>query len=233
MLRYGKCMCALAALVCSPALALAGQPYPGTPGASYPSANPNQVVANQIAQTLSAGGGLDGHRVYVEYSDGIATLRGQVGNAQQQSRSIALTSQVAGVAQVNDQLQVLAPAASYYNTGVVQAQAMAPQSYGAPAVQAAPYALGQVAASPTPAATYASSPTAVNSVNYNLPNVPSYAWPSYAPYPNYASVTYPHQYSPTAWPYIGPFYPYPQVPLGWRKVKLEWDDGWWMLDFDD
>ena len=41
------------------------------------------------------------------------------------------------------------------------------------------------------------------------------------------------QYSPTAWPYIGPFYPYPQVPLGWRKVTLEWDDGWWFLDFKD
>jgi len=23
------------------------------------------------------------------------------------------------------------------------------------------------------------------------------------------------------------------VPLGWRKVTLEWDDGWWMLDFKD
>jgi hypothetical protein len=46
-------------------------------------------------------------------------------------------------------------------------------------------------------------------------------------------LTYPKQYSPTAWPYIGPFYPYPQVPLGWRKVTLEWDDGWWFLDFDD
>jgi hypothetical protein len=44
-------------------------------------------------------------------------------------------------------------------------------------------------------------------------------------------LTYPTQYSPSAWPYIGPFYPYPQVPLGWRKVTLEWDDGWWFLDF--
>ena len=34
-------------------------------------------------------------------------------------------------------------------------------------------------------------------------------------------------------PSIGPFYPYPQVPLGWRKVALEWDDGWWYLDFHD
>ncbi len=68
---------------------------------------------------------------------------------------------------------------------------------------------------------------------YDQPRMPNYAWPSYAPYPNYAAVTYPKQYSPTAWPYIGPFYPYPQVPLGWRKVTLEWDNGWWMLDFKD
>jgi hypothetical protein len=66
---------------------------------------------------------------------------------------------------------------------------------------------------------------------YDSPQMPGYAWPSYATYPNYGAVTYPQQYSATAWPYIGPFYPYPQVPLGWRKVMLEWDDGWWFLDF--
>ena len=70
-------------------------------------------------------------------------------------------------------------------------------------------------------------------VRYDHPAMPAYAWPSYSAYPNYAAVTYPKQYSPTAWPYIGPFYPYPQVPLGWRKVSLEWDDGWWWLDFKD
>jgi len=69
--------------------------------------------------------------------------------------------------------------------------------------------------------------------HYDSPSMPGYAWPSYAAYPNYAAVTYPKQYSPTAWPYIGPFYPYPQVPLGWRKVTLEWKDGWWFLDFKD
>jgi hypothetical protein len=65
------------------------------------------------------------------------------------------------------------------------------------------------------------------------PNVPNYAWPSYASSPNYAALQYPTQYSPAAWPYIGPFYPYPQVPLGWRRVSLEWDDGWWYVDFDE
>ena len=71
----------------------------------------------------------------------------------------------------------------------------------------------------------------VAQARFDQPNMPNYAWPSYAAHPNYAAVTYPKQYSPTAWPYIGPFYPYPQVPLGWRKVTLEWDDGWWQLEF--
>ena len=63
------------------------------------------------------------------------------------------------------------------------------------------------------------------------PNLPGYAWPGYAAHPNFGAVSYPKQHSASAWPYIGPFYPYPQVPLGWRKVTLEWDDGWWQLDF--
>lgn len=73
----------------------------------------------------------------------------------------------------------------------------------------------------------------VTPARYDQPRVPNYAWPSYAAHPNYAAVAYPRQYSPKCWPYIGPFNPYPQVPLGWRKVTLEWDDGWWMLDFKD
>lgn len=90
----------------------------------------------------------------------------------------------------------------------------APSGYGAPLPAYMPGVGGTVA----PA-------------SYDQPYMPGYAWPSYAAYPNYAAVTYPRQYSPTAWPYIGPFYPYPQVPLGWRKVTLQWDDGWWFLKF--
>jgi hypothetical protein len=75
--------------------------------------------------------------------------------------------------------------------------------------------------------------TNVTPARYDQPCMPNYAWPSYAAHPNYAAVTYPKQYSAQAWPYIGPFYPYPQVPMGWRKVTLEWDSGWWYLDFKD
>jgi osmotically-inducible protein OsmY len=113
----------------------------------------------------------------------------------------------------------------------------------APVMQAAPYRMqGQTQAmaanygggapmmgTPVPMAPHAP----VGAPRYDSPNLPNYAWPGYAAHPNYAAVTYPQQYSPSAWPYIGPFYPYPQVPLGWRKVSLEWDDGWWFLDFTD
>ncbi|MGB7346510.1 MAG: BON domain-containing protein [Pirellulaceae bacterium] len=100
----------------------------------------------------------------------------------------------------------------------VQAQMGAPMM-GAPV-------MGQ----PVPVGGYSGG---VGSPRYDSPNLPNYAWPGYAASPNYAALTYPQQYSPSAWPYIGPFYPYPQVPLGWRKVSLEWDDGWWQLDFSD
>ena len=66
---------------------------------------------------------------------------------------------------------------------------------------------------------------------YNNPNLPDYAWPAYAQYPNVAAVNYPQQYGASAWPYIGPFYPYPQVPMGWRDATLRWDDGQWNLMF--
>ena len=37
----------------------------------------------------------------------------------------------------------------------------------------------------------------------------------------------PTAYPWQAWPNIGPFYPYPEVPLDWRAVTLRWDDGIW------
>ncbi|MCP4943983.1 MAG: BON domain-containing protein [Planctomycetaceae bacterium] len=117
---------------------------------------------------------------------------------------------------------VAAPVQSPVMTTPYRAQA-APVG-AMPASAAAPMG-GQ----PVPMAPYA----AVGAPRYDSPNMPNYAWPGYAAYPNYAALTYPQQYSPSAWPYIGPFYPYPQVPMGWRKISLEWDDGWWFLDFTD
>ncbi len=65
-------------------------------------------------------------------------------------------------------------------------------------------------------------------VDLNPPVMPPYAWPTYAPYNNYSRVAYPNEYPHAAFPFIGPFYPFPKVPLGYRAIKLEWEDGhWW------
>ncbi len=61
------------------------------------------------------------------------------------------------------------------------------------------------------------------------PPLPNNAWPTYAPYNNVSRVAYPTAYPYNAFPFIGPFYPFPKVPLGWRKVTLEWEDGHWWL----
>ncbi|MCA9155174.1 MAG: BON domain-containing protein [Pirellulaceae bacterium] len=89
----------------------------------------------------------------------------------------------------------------------------------------------QIGATPVPMHSPTAGGYGVAPARFDHPQMPGYAWPSYAAHPNYAAVTYPKQYGAQAWPYIGPFYPYPQVPLGWRKVELQWDDGWWFLDF--
>lgn len=61
------------------------------------------------------------------------------------------------------------------------------------------------------------------------PPLPPYAWPTYAPHNNFSRVAYPQAYPANAFPFIGPFYPFPKVPLGWRNVNLQFDDGfWWM-----
>lgn len=115
--------------------------------------------------------------------------------------------------------------------------APAPMPQGAPQAmpQGAPQAMPQGMAQGMPQGAPQPLPqgAAMPGGRYDQPNLPNYAWPGYGASPNYASVAYPRQYSPQAWPYMGPFYPYPQAPLGWRKVTLEWHDGWWFLDFDD
>jgi hypothetical protein len=59
------------------------------------------------------------------------------------------------------------------------------------------------------------------------PPLPPYAWPTFAPYNNYSRVAYPLAYPYEQWPFIGPMYPFPRVPLGWRSISLTWEDGYW------
>jgi osmotically-inducible protein OsmY len=211
-------------------------PQPGAPvtnaiaeSAGARSAATNQQVAEQIAAALSSAS-LNGYNIEIRYQDGAATLAGAVSTPQQREIAGQVVSKVPGVETVNNRLTC---------PGVDQAaaqQALASRQLAMAAYQppgAGPQGPLPPGAAPLPPgagpAPYA-GPMGGQPV-LNNPNLPSYAWPAYASYPNYAQVTYPQQYSASAWPYIGPFYPYPQVPLGWRQVQLEWDDGMWNLNF--
>jgi hypothetical protein len=212
-------------------------------------------------QQQEAMGRLAGCDLDVKVKEANVEIAGTVGSPEQQQLILQLAAQIPGVQRVDGDFTINAsgmqsmtipvsayapypvPGQGYMAQPGMQGQMVtmdqtprpmgAPQmiAYGAAAAVAAPFvAINQMSGGGSPA--HLPGPgQAVTPARYDHPNLPGYAWPSYAAHPNYAAVTYPKQYSPTAWPYIGPFYPYPQVPLGWRNVTLKWDDGWWQLNF--
>jgi hypothetical protein len=95
-----------------------------------------------------------------------------------------------------------------------------------PEALAAPPLRGPGAGSPEPQPVF--QPPAPSPYDLNPRQMPPHAWPTYAPYNNLSRVAYPDVYPYQSWPFIGPFYPFPKVPPGWRSVKLEFEDGhWW------
>ena len=205
----------------------------------------NQRVAEQIAQALAANR-LNGLDIEVRYNAGKATLSGPVPHPQVAMIAHQLAASVPGVLQVDNRLQVVGmpgQPGDFPGTGH-QGQNVMPVSHQAPGgmhpAMMAAGAMGGMAAGAMGMAPGGMGPGAgphahgagnPSHMAYDLPNLPNHSWPTYAAYPNYAQVSYPKEYSASAWPYIGPFYPYPQVPMGWRQVQLEWDDGAWNLNF--
>jgi hypothetical protein len=174
--------------------------------------SPNQQTANNIAENLRQSGQLRQYRIDVTVDAGTATLTGNVADQAQREEALRIVQGVPGVERVLDRLA----------TGSTITQVQAP-AQPAP-VQAAP---PQIPAFPPEPRPVYQAPTP-SPYDLNPPNMPPYAWPTYAPYNNYSRVAYPEAYPYNAWPFVGPVYPFPKVPLGWRSVKLEWEDGhWW------
>lgn len=202
----------------------------------------NQQVAEQIAQALAANhlGGLD---IEVRYNSGVCTLGGTVKHPQQAAWAAHVCQQVPGVNRVENKLGFASPSpiqpASFQQPGGGMPQGMPagmPQGRPGPslsqiqAMQMASFQGSPIGTPPMPAPAHGGA--GPSHLAYDLPNLPNYAWPTYASYPNAAQISYPTEYSASAWPYIGPFYPYPQVPMGWRDARLTWDDGHWALAFN-
>jgi hypothetical protein len=203
-------------------------------------ANPNQVVADSVAGALGNSRALAATRIEIEAQSGMVTLSGVAASHELKAEAIARAQNVAGVLGVVDRLQVSdrsVRAAQY----VPQQVALGHHGHGGVigggntiglsdgnvgGVVGGPVQGGFVNdGSPLPEGPAGGGAGAVQG------GAPNYAWPSYAPQGNFSAVGYPTAYPWQAWPNIGPFYPYPEVPLDWRAVTLRWDDGIWWLDF--
>src|SRR5579872_6272315 len=211
--------------------------------------NANQKLAEKVQAALKKAK-IKEFEIEIEARDGVVTLDGMVSSVKQREL-VGRLAKVSGVTRVNNRLRV---ADSRPRMPVQQAAASMPRAQLPPAaVRQAAFQGGiegpdpiQASTQPPPLPPPGMGPSGMPASQmpppshpvgggshaiYNQPNFPNYSWPTYAQYPNYAAVTYPSQYAAPAWPYIGPFYPYPQVPLGWRKATLEWDAGYWNLNF--
>lgn len=217
---------------------------------SETSAPTNQQIAEQIGGSLK-NAGLAGQPIDIRFQDGVVTLTGGVSSPADRDAAEAAAGQVEGVNVVKNQLEIPPaprPAPQQFAQASQQmappqtaqgqqyfARPMIPAASGQPMARPAGYPQGGPPIPPSPGMQQvsASGPAAIAGAGvFSHPHMPSHAWPAYAQYPNSAAVTYPTQYSASAFPYIGPFYPYPQVPLGWREARLQWDDGFWSLNFN-
>lgn len=206
-------------------------------------ATTNQRVAERIAAVLKQSP-LRGYDIDVRFKDGVALLSGTVPTPEAAAYVAQLVSSIPEVRTIESRLVPLSgpafplaamPPAAAASTAPLPGLPV-PTTGGArpihpAAYQGAPNVPADAQAMPPAPPAYAHPGQGPSHVAYNLPRLPEYAWPSYAAYPNSAQLTYPTEYAASAWPYIGPFYPYPQIPLGWRQVQLEWDDGYWNLNF--
>ena len=192
----------------------------------------NQKLADNVAATLKASGATSGAKISIETRDGTVDLSGTVTSDAQHQDILQSLKKVPGLRRIESGLTV----ASAMPAPAFMPEAPRPMPVAVPP-SASPFTR---VTSDEPAVLrggggHVMEPMPLNggmamaAVEPTGPNMPGYAWPTYAPYNNYSRVAYPASYPYNAFPYIGPFYPFPKVPLGWRKVVLEWDDGHWFM----
>jgi BON domain len=214
----------LSAVVAGSGLAAAGAaepaklPQPVTKSA----ASSNQTLADAVANQLTSTGSAANADVSISCIDGVVTVTGTAKDSTIHGQIIDDIRRVAGVKKVRDGLTM--PATNL----LVKAQAIGPVA-SQPIAAVPPSATGSPVVEPTPLGMPGGAAMMPGGGEMSGPPLPPYAWPTYAPHNNLSRVAYPQAYPYNAFPFIGPFYPFPKVPPGWRKVVLEWEDGHWWL----
>jgi hypothetical protein len=213
--------------------AWAGEPGRlGLPAATpIPTVQPDssQKLANSIATHLEQAGTLKQYQVDIAVRSGVVELSGSVADQTQRDEVLRLVQGVPGVSRVSDRMTVgnaLVPVARRQDKAGEKLppplEQLPPPTNAVPVPGPGNNAEGRMIPAPQPI--FSCNP---GYAALNPPKFPPHAWPTYAPHNNYSRVAYPEAYPYKSWPFIGPLYPYPKVPLGWRCVKLEWDDGYW------
>ena len=180
----------------------------------------NQKFADAIVEYLRQSRRLHDYTIDVVFQNGTAALTGTVADPLQREEAVQMVRGMPGVERVIDHVTCTA------EDSVTPVQAVPPPVETAPVPNGAQGGYGpNFVVDPQPLV-QAPMP---GPYDLNPPKMPPYAWPTYAPYNNYSRVAYPELYPYQSWPFIGPIYPFPKVPLGWRAVKLEWQDGHWWL----
>lgn len=210
--------------------------------AQTPAPNANQQTANAVAASLRSSPELSRSRIAIETREGTVLLVGTVANPTLKAEAVQRAGLTPGVVGVVDRLQVVGdarvrtvqyqPQQVAMNGGGFRRRGMAGPADGGMAT--GPVMDNGAAAGPATGAPAYDGPLpegAAGMTSAAVGGQPNYAWPSYAPATNFSAVGYPTAYPWQAFPNIGPFYPYPEVPLDWRAVTLRWDDGIWWLDF--
>ena len=196
-----------------------GSALPGAP-------SDNQRIADAIANQLRQSAQLHGYSVDVDVQNGVARMTGVVADQTQREEVLRIAHGVPGVERILDRLTT--------PSGVATVRAEEPPPLpGTPIPEPTPIRRndgpagepGPGSGPVEPVPLFQGPPP--SAYDLNPPKMPPYAWPTYAPYNNYSRVATPLAYPYNAFPFIGPCYPFPKVPLGWRSVKLEWDDGYW------
>lgn len=197
------------------------------PSLSAAPSSPNQQLADAIARTIRQSGQLHGFHIDVVCQGGLVEVSGTVVDQPQHEEVLRLIQGVPGVERVLDRLLVaegLVRLAQAAQPPAVQPPAVQPLPLQGP-LQAPPLQPAPNGAVPEPRPIFQAVPP--GPLGVNPPRMPPYAWPTYAPYNNFSRVAYPLAYPYNAWPFVGPCYPFPKIPLGWRSVKLQWEDGYW------
>ena len=191
----------------------------------------NQELADAVAKRLKESGVTKGAKLDIETHAGMLRLTGMATSREQHEQILETLKKVPGLKKIESYVMVDGAPGQIQRAGGQMGGGVGPVPGPGSPYSAAP--MPPPGAFPVPSGVATGDPLPLNGmpamapVDPAGPRLPPYAWPTYAPYNNYSRVAYPQTYPYNAFPYIGPYYPFPRVPLGWRKVQLEWEDGHW------